>query len=117
MRRTCGGSNWYCTAHTRCLLPAHSQINGFLSWAQVDMFHKLMLTSVVAFFPKDVLIPVGIVMAMSYLFVIILLRPYYRKGDDRLHGFAQIELFLLMLRCASPLSTSLLLPLLLCALT
>jgi hypothetical protein len=37
---------------------------------------------------------------MSYLFVILLMRPYYRKGDDRLHGFAQVELFLLMLRYA-----------------
>src|SRR5688500_15235090 len=64
---------------------------------QADMFHKLMLTSVVSFFPKDVLIPVGIVMAISYLLIILLQRPYYRKGDDRLHGFAQVELFLLML--------------------
>jgi hypothetical protein len=38
-------------------------------------------------------------MAVSYLFVILLMRPYYRKGDDRLHGYAQVELFLLMLRC------------------
>jgi hypothetical protein len=62
-----------------------------------DMFHKLMLTSVVTFLPKFMLIPSGMTLSMGYLFIILLFRPYFRKGDDRLHGFAQVELYLLML--------------------
>jgi len=41
--------------------------------------------------------PVGMTVAVGYLIIILLKQPYFRKGDDRLHMLAQIELFLLQL--------------------
>jgi hypothetical protein len=37
------------------------------------------------------------VVVIAYLCVILVKRPYIRKGDDRLHLLAQIEIFLLLL--------------------
>ncbi len=65
----------------------------------VDLSHKLFLTSVLAFFPSDMQIPVAMVVCIGYLIVILLSSPYFRKGDDRLHLFAQVEIFLIVLGC------------------
>jgi len=61
-----------------------------------DMSHKLILTSILGFFPQDSQMPIGMVVAILYAILILLRKPYFRKGDDRLHLFAQVELFLLM---------------------
>ena len=50
----------------------------------VDMGHKLMLTSILAFFPSAYQMPVGMMTAILYAIVILLRKPYFRKGDDRL---------------------------------
>jgi heme/copper-type cytochrome/quinol oxidase subunit 2 len=63
----------------------------------VDMTHKLILTSILAFFPADAQLPFGMCIATLYLMIILLAKPYQRKGDDRLHMFAQVEISLLML--------------------
>jgi len=63
----------------------------------VDMTHKFLLTSVLSFFPSTAQMPVGMVVCTLYTMAILVRKPYYRKGDDRLHMFAQVELFLLML--------------------
>jgi len=63
----------------------------------VDMVHKLILTSLLAFLPPEAQIPFGMVICMSYVMIILVRKPYHRKGDDRLSLFAQVEIFLLML--------------------
>jgi hypothetical protein len=63
----------------------------------VDMVHKLILTSLLAFLPPDGQIPFGMAICMSYVIIILIRKPYHRKGDDRLSLFAQVEIFLLML--------------------
>jgi len=63
----------------------------------VDVMHKLIMTCILPFIPTQLQMPFGMVVAMSYLVLILLRSPYYRKGDDRLHQLAQVELFLLLL--------------------
>jgi len=62
----------------------------------VDMVHKLLLTSLLAFMPDGVQLPLGMSIAFLYGIIILESRPYFRKGDDRLHLFAQVEIFLLL---------------------
>jgi len=63
----------------------------------VDMCHKLFLTAVLAFIPTASQSWAGMIVAMFYAMVILLRKPYYRKGDDRLHLYAQMEIFLLLM--------------------
>lgn len=73
----------------------------------VDMAHKLCLTSLLGFFPTDLQLPgesmirapsnpsqcvttVGMCITCLYTVIILVRKPYYRKGDDRLHLFAQV---------------------------
>ena len=63
----------------------------------VDMCNKLILTSLIAFFPVDLQLPFGMVFAVLYLMVLLVAKPYVRKGDDRLHLFAQLEIFVILL--------------------
>jgi hypothetical protein len=63
----------------------------------VDMLHKLVLTSLLVLFPPDAQLPVAMVASTIYTMVILVKKPYYRKGDDRLHLYAQVEIFLLLL--------------------
>ena len=62
----------------------------------IDMAHKLLLTSILAFLPQNYQMPCGMVFAIIYLIILLIAHPYIRKADDRLHIFAQIEIFLLM---------------------
>jgi len=62
-----------------------------------DMCHKLLVTSVIAFFPYGTQMPVAMGMVTIYTMIILAGRPYLRKGDDRLHLFAQTEIFLLLM--------------------
>jgi len=63
----------------------------------VDMAHKLYLTSILAFIPTNQQSWAGMIVAILYAIIILLRKPYYRKGDDRLHLFAQVEIFLLLM--------------------
>jgi len=63
----------------------------------IDMLHKLLVTSIVAFFPPLAQMAVAMVIVCVYLMILLVTRPYIRKGDDRLHLFAQIEIFLLLM--------------------
>eukprot|EP00455_Lapot_gusevi_P034469 TRINITY_DN379_c0_g1_i2.p1 TRINITY_DN379_c0_g1~~TRINITY_DN379_c0_g1_i2.p1 ORF type:complete len:631 (+),score=258.67 TRINITY_DN379_c0_g1_i2:174-1895(+) len=62
----------------------------------VDMLHKLLLTSVLAFLPTSVQLPLGMVVCILFMAVILCTKPYKRKGDDHLHLMVQVEIFLLM---------------------
>jgi len=63
----------------------------------VDMCHKLFQVSVLAFIeePADQL-RCAMLVAVIYLGLILTLRPYIRKGDDRLALLAQSELLCLL---------------------
>jgi len=63
----------------------------------VDMFHKLFLVAVLAFFPNDLQLPFALAVVTSYSCLILFTNPYIRKGDDRLHLLCQTEIYLLLL--------------------
>jgi len=62
-----------------------------------DMCNKLFLTSIVAFFPVNSQMPIGMVWIVSYMLLTLLIYPFVRKSDDRLHLFAQMQIFLVVL--------------------
>jgi hypothetical protein len=61
------------------------------------MAHKLFITSLVAFMPWELQMSIAMAACFLYMAVILVGRPYLRKGDDRLHLFAQTELILLLM--------------------
>jgi hypothetical protein len=63
----------------------------------IDMAHKLVVTSLIAFLPADYQMPIGLVVVYSYFACVMWCRPYFRKADDRLFLYTQAELVLLML--------------------
>jgi hypothetical protein len=63
----------------------------------LDMMHKLTLTSLLAFLDWDFQLITAQIVTVSYLIIILIKMPYVRKGDDRLHQVAQIELLLLFM--------------------
>lgn len=66
-----------------------------LWWFEMaDMLHKLITTSLIAFLPQNGQLPAALVVLTLYMIVILVVKPYKRKGDDRLHLFVQIELWL-----------------------
>jgi len=86
--------------------PATLQSLGFLYeayhlkqwWFElVDMLNKFFLTSVLAFFPINAQMPVGMVWVNMYTTVVLFTKPYVRLYDDRLQLYANIHLFLIML--------------------
>jgi hypothetical protein len=48
------------------------------------MANKLALTSLLAFFPIEWQMPLGMVVIVCYMMAVLLLQPYVRRGDDRL---------------------------------
>jgi hypothetical protein len=60
----------------------------------VDMLNKLFLTSILAFFPPNWQIPVGMIFTILYLELLLLSQPYVRGIDDRLHVLSQCYIFL-----------------------
>jgi len=64
----------------------------------VDMLHKLTQVALIDFFPTPATqLGAGMVVAATYLMIILVLRPYTRASDDRLHIFALNTLMLLFL--------------------
>ena len=63
--------------------------------------HKLILTSVIVFFPKGFELVTGMVVIVSYICLILLTKPFARKSDDRLQLLALTELFMFMLTAYS----------------
>jgi len=75
----------------------------------LDMVHKLTLTSLIAFLPAVYQLQCAMGVCFVYLAIILMFNPYIRKGDDRLHCVAQIELICLfqsghLLNNADPLN-------------
>jgi hypothetical protein len=62
----------------------------------VEMLHKLALTSILAFLPTAYQLPTGLVIANLFLMTLLLMRPYVRKGDERLHLLVQTEISLML---------------------
>lgn len=63
----------------------------------VDVLHKLSLTSLLIFVPLDYKIATGLGIVLCYLILFLVVRPYIRKGDDRLHGIVLTEILLILL--------------------
>jgi len=63
----------------------------------VDMANKLMLTSVLAFFPFTVQMQFGMAFICIYCVTILLCQPYISTGDDRLALLANIEIMLVIM--------------------
>ena len=62
-----------------------------------DMLHKLFLTSLLAFFPAEAQLPVGMVVAFLYMVELLRTNPYLLADDDKLHILAQTEIVLLLM--------------------
>jgi len=62
-----------------------------------DMANKLFLTSIIIFFPNGLQPGAGMVWSVSYIILILVFFPYVRKIDDRLHTYAQLHLFFILL--------------------
>jgi hypothetical protein len=62
-----------------------------------DMVNKLFMTSLLTFFPVNVRMQFAMAWTAGFAIVLLVNKPYLRKGDDRLHLLAQCELFLLVL--------------------
>jgi len=65
-------------------------------WEIIDMFHKLLLTSVVPFIPQDIQIPFALSIVGLYIITILWFDPYVRTVDDQCHQLVQVELICLL---------------------
>jgi hypothetical protein len=63
----------------------------------VDTLHKLFLSSLLRFFPREYQMPVALCVVLAHTCVILIGRPYLRQGDDKLHIFAQCYIFLILM--------------------
>lgn len=71
---------------------------GNMWWFEmVDIAHKLLISSILAFLPLDLQLPGGMVVAGLYLVIIVVMKPYARWRDDVLAMLAQVEMLALML--------------------
>lgn len=62
----------------------------------IDTSHKLIVTSILGFFPAEFQLPVGMSVVTLYLCTLLRQAPYLRTDDDRLHLIAQTEIFMLL---------------------
>lgn len=76
----------------------------------IDTFHKLLLTSVLAFFPREAQLSVGMAIAVIYMVVLLRENPYLRPTDDALHMLAQVRPRSYLLLVTDPLVPPFLLP-------
>lgn len=63
----------------------------------MDMANKLALVSLIGFLPLLAQLPSAMAVISTYTISILLIQPYIRKGDDRLHLLANVEILLLLL--------------------
>lgn len=63
----------------------------------IDMTNKLCLTSLLWFFPMGWELAAGMTISSIYSCVVFVMKPYLRKGDDRLQLIANVEIYLMML--------------------
>ncbi len=66
-------------------------------WELMDMLFKLTMTSLVPFLPNDLEMPGALGCVGVYIVLMLLMQPYIRKGDDRLHLLSLTELFLVIM--------------------
>lgn len=69
----------------------------------VVMVNKLFLVAFVGFFPDTMQMPAAMLWLLGYLNVVLLVRPYVRKSDDRLDLFA-MSLLILLCMCGNVLT-------------
>jgi hypothetical protein len=62
----------------------------------VDLGVKLILSSLIAFLPYDYQMVGAMIVVTGMIVCISLVNPYLRKGDNRLHFVALVEIFLML---------------------
>lgn len=62
-----------------------------------DMFNKLTLTSMVAFFPLQWQMTMALGWTCLYLIMCLVIKPFIRKGDDRLLLLVEVEVMMLLI--------------------
>lgn len=63
----------------------------------IDMAFKLGMTALIPFLPHRFELPVACCAVTLYITMLLLLKPYVRKGDDRMHLLTLCELYLFCL--------------------
>jgi len=58
--------------------------------------YKLVMTSVLGFFIPEYQMPMGMAVSFVFLAMLLILKPYLRKGEDRLHILTVTEILLLI---------------------
>lgn len=71
--------------------------NGSWWMEMVNVLYKLFMTSMIGFFDPSIQMPIAMVAVLVYLDTLLIVKPYLRKGEDRLHGLVCIEIFSLIL--------------------
>jgi len=66
-------------------------------WEIADCLHKLALSSLIAFFPPDAQLPIGLAVAGVFTIAVFVMNPFLRNEDDVLQLLAQTEIILLLL--------------------
>jgi uncharacterized membrane protein len=60
----------------------------------VDVFHRLLTCSILAFIPREHQLPVAMCLFTLYLVIILYQSPWVRSSDDLIHRLIQTELLL-----------------------
>eukprot|EP00808_Paulinella_micropora_P002032 g81900.t1 len=63
----------------------------------MDMLHKLVLTSLIAFFKNEWQMASAMAFSTFYTCIIVVMEPYLRREEDQLHLLVQTELLMLLL--------------------
>jgi hypothetical protein len=61
-----------------------------------DMFNKLTLSAMVAFFPLEWQMTIALMWTCFYLCLCLIIKPFIRKGDDRLLLLVEVEIMMLL---------------------
>jgi hypothetical protein len=67
----------------------------------VDSMEKLFLCAALPLVPAPYTLPVGMFVAVGFMMIVLLNKPFSRKADDRLALLAECELFIIMLTAYS----------------
>lgn len=62
-----------------------------------DMLNKLTLSAMVAFFPLEFQMTIALAWTCFYLILCLLIKPFIRKGDDRLLLLVEVEILMLLI--------------------
>jgi uncharacterized membrane protein len=95
-----GGKCWVRSTQSIIINPNHFRmqltINSFVGRG-IDMLHKLIITSVIAFFPYTWQLNTAMIVVCLYASALYICKPYVRKSDDRLQLVSLAEIIMLLM--------------------